>query len=309
MRQFKIKFCLISDATFGRGDGMASLIDSEVQHDEYGLPFMAGRTLKGLIEEECANIIFALEKQGNDRSFKDAAKHLFGNPGSKDSDKSLIHIGNARLPEDLRRAIDIEMSGKFLFTWDKIPGEDNEKLLKYLQQNYNIGWLKTATVEKIDNTIRIFTEKKSLSVRLNDKKSKLVLTIADEQIDEFDVRQENEKLNVYAIGKLEREEILNALTNIRYQTAMDESSGAPKRKSLRSMRVILRKTSFEADLSFTREPSGLDIPLLAACIKSFRRAGTGRNRGKGALTAKLYDETGRDITDTQFNIFRGEVMK
>ncbi len=97
MANLRLKFTLKSDATFGRGDGIASLIDSEVQHDEYGLPFLGGRSLKGLLEEECASIIFALEKQGKDGEFKKAAQHLFGNPGSRDSDKAILHVGDARL--------------------------------------------------------------------------------------------------------------------------------------------------------------------------------------------------------------------
>ncbi len=104
--------------------------------------------------------------------------------------------------------------------------------------------------------------------------------------------------------------MLNSLTAIRNQTAMDEESGAPKEKSLRSMRVVLRGTPFEAELSFTKPPTDMDLPLLAACIKAFRRAGTGRNRGRGELDAvKLCDAAGDDITDKQFYIFQEEVMK
>lgn len=221
MTNFTLEFTLKSDATFGRGDGVPSLIDSEVQHDEYGLPFLGGRSLKGLLEEECANIIFALERQGKDNKFRKAAQHLFGNPGSRDSDKAILHVGNARLAEDLRRAVALEIDGE----------------------------------------------------------------------------------------KLRREDVLNSLTAIRNQTAIDEKSGAPKEKSLRSMRVVLRGTPFEAELSFIKPPTDMDLPLLAACIKAFRRAGTGRNRGRGELdTVKLCDAAG-DITDKQFYIFQDEVMK
>jgi CRISPR/Cas system CMR subunit Cmr4 (Cas7 group RAMP superfamily) len=96
MTLLKLKFILKSDATFGRGDGVAGLVDSEVQHDEYGLPFLGGRALKGLLEEECANIVFALQVQKKDGIFIIAAKNLFGCSGSSESDKSIIHIGDAR---------------------------------------------------------------------------------------------------------------------------------------------------------------------------------------------------------------------
>jgi hypothetical protein len=56
----------------------------------------------------------------------------------------------------------------YLFNWDEIPGNDNEKLIEYLKQNFGYGWVDTATIEKIDNgnTIRISTENNSLSLRV-----------------------------------------------------------------------------------------------------------------------------------------------
>jgi hypothetical protein len=224
MSTYWLQFLTKTDATFGRGDGVASLIDAEVQHDRYGLPFLGGRSLKGLLEEECASILFALKHQNKDQKFYTAARHLFGSPGSTDSDKALLHISDARLPADLRKAVVAQV--------DKQRGM---------------------------NTLR-------------------------------------------------PEQVLNSLTAIRRQTAISEC-GAPKKKSLRAMRVILRETPFEAELTFNQDPSGMDLPLLAACIKAFRRAGTGRNRGRGEITARLCNETGTDVTDEQFAVFKEAVMK
>ena len=219
MTTYRLKFTTESDATFGRGDGLASLIDAEVQHDRYGLPFLGGRSLKGLLEEECASILFALQPM-KDQQFHDAARHLFGIPGSSDSDRAILHISDARLPADFREAI-------------------------------------------------------ANGVERNELKS---------------------------------EQVLNSLTAIRHQTAMDES-GAPKTGSLRVMRVILRDTPFEAELTFNHSPSDLDLALLAACVKSFRRAGTGRNRGRGELTARLGAENGDDVTEKHFKNFEMKVME
>ncbi|AKB61223.1 RAMP superfamily CRISPR-associated protein [Methanosarcina mazei] len=223
MKTYWLKFTTKSDSTFGKGDGLAGLVDVEVMHDKYGLPFLNGRTLKGLLQEECANILFSLKEQNLkvellDEFYK-SAQHLFGNPGSSDSDKSILHISNATLPEDLKKLIEYELSR-------------NKKICS--------------------------------------------------------------------------SEILNSLTSIRRQTSFDEISGAPKKNSLRSMRVILRKTPFEAELSFTKDPSGLDLPLLAACVKAFRKAGTGRNRGRGKLVSVLCDENG--TSEKHFETFCEKVM-
>ena len=58
--ELKMEITLLSDVTFGRGDGVAGLIDAEVEHDEYGMLYLRGRTLQGLLVEECANIFMRL---------------------------------------------------------------------------------------------------------------------------------------------------------------------------------------------------------------------------------------------------------
>ncbi len=88
---------------------------------------------------------------------------------------------------------------KFLFSWDEIPEHDNGKLIEFLKRNYNIDGVDTAKIEKIDNgrTIRILTEKKSLSLKLNDEKTKVNLIIDDGRTDEFIAKTESSKLNIY----------------------------------------------------------------------------------------------------------------
>ncbi len=221
MTTLRLKFTLKSDATFGRGDGVAGVVDSEVQHDVCGLPYLGGRALKGLLGEECANILFTLEQQGCVKHWQAPAQRLFGSPGSQDADQSLMHIGDARLPEELRQAV-----------------------------------------------------KRGLER-----------------------------------GELTREQVLRSLTAIRRQTAIDAKTGAPRQETLRAMRVILREAPFEAELIFSAEPTSDDLALLAACVKAWRRTGTGRNRGRGELSARLYNAQGQDITDTHFDHFRSVVRQ
>ena len=201
---------LLSDATFGRGDGVAGLVDSEVEHDINGLPFLRGRTLKGLLAEECSNILFTL---GKHTTLQEAARKLFGNPGSDEASGAIMRVGAAQLPEDLREVIRASIANK----------------------------------------------------------------------------------------NLQPAEVLESLTAIRRQTAVDVATGAPDTGSLRSMRVILRDTVFTATLTFFEKPEEVHLALLAACVKAFRRAGTGRNRGRGRLVAWLQDET---YTQQHFEHFK-----
>jgi CRISPR/Cas system CSM-associated protein Csm3 (group 7 of RAMP superfamily) len=219
MRRLQINLRLESDATFGRGEGLAGLVDEEVEYDTAtGLPFVRGRTLKGLLVEECANLLFALQTAGSPAlsTLEAAAERLFGRPGSGLQSAALLHFGPALLPEQLRNAVRDEIDR---------------------------GQLKPAVV-------------------------------------------------------------LESLTAIRRQTAIDEVSAAPEKGSLRSMRVVLRQTSFRAWLDFAEEPKENDLALLAACALSVHRGGIGRNRGRGRLNPQLLDEQGNDITKTHFEHFK-----
>ena len=223
---------LISDATFGRGDGVAGLIDSEVEHDgTTGLPFLRGRTIKGLLAEECANILFASSTHNLaiTGKFENAAKFLFGQAGSTLDDDAMMRVGHALLPRELREAI------------------------------------------------------------TDDVKASLP----------------------HHRPRLTPAEVLESLTAIRRQTAVDEKTGAPDTGSLRSLRVVLRETEFVAELDIAdadsegkRQPNA--VPLLTACIKSLRRGGTGRNRGRGRLNAWLNDPS---FTSTQFAKFESLIRE
>lgn len=97
------------------------------------------------------------------------------------------------------------IKGKYLFSWDGIPGTDNGKLIEIIEQRHNIDWLKTAKIEKIDNdrSIKISNEINFLSLRLNDKKTKADLIIDDIRTDEeFITKTEKGRLNVYLGDKV-----------------------------------------------------------------------------------------------------------
>ena len=91
------------------------------------------------------------------------------------------------------------MDDTYLFSWDEIPGEDSDRLIEFIEQKFGIGWIKTANIEKMDDvrTIRVSTEKNSLSLKLNREQTKAVLTIDNVITDPFIAKMENGKLNIY----------------------------------------------------------------------------------------------------------------
>lgn len=217
MIKYQLKIQLLTDTTFGRGDGVAGLIDQEVEHDSSGFPFLRGRTLKGLLSEECDNLIMVLPS--NIRShWENIACILFGSSGSNLDNIGIMHVGDACLPEDLREVV----------TWQ----------------------------------------------------------IQNQELTSID--------------------ILNSLTTVRRQTAIDSGTGVADEGSLRSFRVVVRKLEFNADLLFETQPDDEILSLLSVGTLALRRIGSGRNRGRGHVKCTLHeyiDNYEKDIICDNINIF------
>lgn len=114
MNLYRLQIKLLSDTTFGRGDGVAGLIDSEVEHDPDGFPFLRGRTLKGLLSEECDNLINVLPPGNIREHWQKVAGALLGSPGSTLNLMGVVHIGDACLPPDLRQVFAYQIQQKSL---------------------------------------------------------------------------------------------------------------------------------------------------------------------------------------------------
>lgn len=88
---------LLSDATFGRGEGTAGVVDVEVEHDDRGLPFIGGKTLRGLLRDSwlsmCEHFL----------DLNEAASRVLGRSQSLD-EGCRLRIGDAHLPGPVRAA-------------------------------------------------------------------------------------------------------------------------------------------------------------------------------------------------------------
>lgn len=97
----------------------------------------------------------------------------------------------------------------YLFNWDSIPGNDNEKLVTFLRKNFGIVWVETANIEKIDDdrVIKVYNGEDFFSLRLNDENT-IDLKIDDgaplyvrqliaDRTGKFIVKMENNKRNIY----------------------------------------------------------------------------------------------------------------
>ena len=102
MATYHINIRLLSETTFGRGDGLAGEVDQEIVHDTSGFPYLRGRTLKGMLSEECDGIVAMLPQK---QRWGTALRRLFGSAGSTTSTQARWHYGDATLPLALRRAV------------------------------------------------------------------------------------------------------------------------------------------------------------------------------------------------------------
>lgn len=116
----KIRLQLKSAATFGRGDGVAGLVDGEIEHDRFGFPFLRGRTLKGLLAESAENIVYTLELQHKE-GWRTIQKQLFGDPGRGYAEQGILRIGDACLPQAIRYLVQKEQEQtKTIFTQENV---------------------------------------------------------------------------------------------------------------------------------------------------------------------------------------------
>ena len=85
-----------------------------------------------------------------------------------------------------------------LFSWEDIK-DDNKRLKEFLNKRFVIDWVKNSKIEKFDDdkTIRLTLENNIIYLKLNDDKTKVSLKIDDMRTDEFIVKLENGKLNIY----------------------------------------------------------------------------------------------------------------
>lgn len=100
MPEYALEITLLSDTTFNMGAGVAGIVDAEIQQDALGLPILSGRAIKGLLVNECSEILYALPEDKKE-NWKTAASRIFGQRGETHDGVELLHIGTATIAPDL----------------------------------------------------------------------------------------------------------------------------------------------------------------------------------------------------------------
>lgn len=86
----------------------------------------------------------------------------------------------------------------YLFNWDNVPGNDTERLLWFLEDDLDIGWVKDAEIHKSTDgkTIRICKNENFANILINEEEEEATLIISDGRIRNLEVKKKNGKLNI-----------------------------------------------------------------------------------------------------------------
>jgi hypothetical protein len=126
-----------------------------------------------------------------------------------------------------------------LFNWEEVQGKDRERFLEFLKQEFDISWVETATIDKINKVfnknITVTAEKNYLSLGLNNKKNKVNIKIDDGRSVELIAKSENGKLNIYGdkweVKYYKERIILKVKTNINAEDLNDLFRKAKKKRT------------------------------------------------------------------------------
>lgn len=86
---------LLSDTTFGRGEGTPGVVDIEVEYDAQGLPMLGGKGVRGLLRESW------LSMQDYFPDLRIAGRRVFGPHGDLE-ETGILRVGDAVIEETAR---------------------------------------------------------------------------------------------------------------------------------------------------------------------------------------------------------------
>ena len=88
---------------------------------------------------------------------------------------------------------------KCWFSWNNVPGNDNDRLIRLFRNYSDIGWAKNAKIRKTDDgkTIHISNGENLAEITISKKEGKATLKISDGGIYNLKFKRENGKRNIY----------------------------------------------------------------------------------------------------------------
>jgi CRISPR/Cas system CMR subunit Cmr6 (Cas7 group RAMP superfamily) len=181
--KFRLKKPYIS-----KDDSDFYIIDNPIRKEwVFKLPYIAASQWKGALRAAMVKKLVDEAESLSDKKFAEKRFHLsllFGDEKGGDDGEL---TGLAEYLDNVKLSYII---------WDEIPRNDKGKFIEFLNENFYINWISSATIAKREDgkTLEFSYEKHSLTMRLDNDMNKAVLTIDNKKTHEFLVKKENEKV-------------------------------------------------------------------------------------------------------------------
>ena len=101
---------------------------------------------------------------------------------------------------------------KYLFSWDNVPGNENERLIKYLKDKFDINGVEISKSYD-DMTLSISNDEILAKIIMDGKKKKASLKICDDRTSNLKVKTEESMLNLYTYTSLNKREFGEQIAN------------------------------------------------------------------------------------------------
>ncbi|AKB58683.1 RAMP superfamily CRISPR-associated protein [Methanosarcina barkeri] len=85
MAVFTFNLELLSDTLIGSGEGWGATIDTDVVFDDFGLPYIPARRVKGCLRESALEVVEMFEQSKIDFASRDDLDTLFGKAGQNEA--------------------------------------------------------------------------------------------------------------------------------------------------------------------------------------------------------------------------------
>ena len=94
---------------------------------------------------------------------------------------------------------DLAKINPYLFSWDNVPGNDSNRLQKFLIDDLDMCWVESAKIHKSDDvkTIYVLGDKDSAEIMIDEGNRKATLKSSDGRTLKLTVKKEKGKLNIY----------------------------------------------------------------------------------------------------------------
>jgi hypothetical protein len=145
-----------------------------------------------------------------DRWFKGTQHHRLQFTG----DGGIVHTLIDQHTENI--ATQLLKEKTYLFSWNKVPGNDSERLLRYLKENRNTIWAENAKICKTDGdkNIRVCKDENSAKITIDEKEEKATLEIGGKMLHHhLKVKKENYGLNIHETFKTYVDDIFRKLSD------------------------------------------------------------------------------------------------